>query len=877
MTSTATKIGRFEYAAPIYAEAGWPVVPVSAGEGGAKGTPMSGLTGWNGVDLAPDQIEVARQDFGNANIAIRCPVGVIGLDVDAYDDKPGAETLAKWNQELGALPPTYVSTSREDGVSGIRWYRVPSDWVGVGAVPGIELIQRHHRFALVAPSLHPSGRRYRWEAQDNFLPAMVNAGYIQVPRVSDLPWLPEAYLAALRSTGSRNGQRAEVTHEDILGLRTSGQPCEVVTGALARYQQMTGAGESCHDSMLKVQMDLLRKGEQGHFGVDVALDQLYDQFEADRGHIRDTIKEWDDAQFTGASKVLAEPSTGKVENYCCQPKADTNGHSPVHPAMGLYGQVSPDGRFKLDATNLSDFTDQVQEVIGTKELSGIFCRTGELVFTPRIGEAGYIPSEEEGVDLGPAQVRTLSSSQLKAMIRNRFDVGRWMEKKDGTGRLWVRIPAPREQIIDAYESARMGDRAPNVRTLVGVTHTPAIRPDGTVLDQPGYDKDTGLLFLPDKGLVVPPVPEQPTVQEIKEAVGLFLTMTAEFPFVTPDHRANWCGLAFTPLMRTLLRPPYPMGIMTAPNPGSGKGFLVGMIRALHGGVLRGELPRDAEELRKAITSTLIDTTAPVVTFDNLTGVIRSSVLEALLTTAEWTDRFLGHNRQVTAPNDRLWLATGNNAMIGGDLARRVVFVEIDPKMPNPHLRTGFRIHPPVWVPQHRGELLAAMLTIIRGWILDGRPTEMARSDDYAIWQGALTGMLHWAGIPGTFGATEISAATADPDADEWHEFLVALHEAFGDEEFTTADVVEALRRGNMGKDVQMSKEDAEAPKVDPTKMPGDLTDKFSRASYGKMSGFSKSLGRWFLNRAGRYAHGWKISRVAEGRVVTWIVDPPGAV
>jgi hypothetical protein len=44
------------------------------------------------------------------------------------------------------------------------------------------------------------------------------------------------------------------------------------------------------------------------------------------------------------------------------------------------------------------------------------------------------------------------------------------------------------------------------------------------------------------------------------------------------------------------------------------------------------------ELRKSITAALMDTTAPVITFDNLTGVVRSSVLEALLTTKSWIDR-----------------------------------------------------------------------------------------------------------------------------------------------------------------------------------------------------------------------------------------------
>ena len=43
----------------------------------------------------------------------------------------------------------------------------------------------------------------------------------------------------------------------------------------------------------------------------------------------------------------------------------------------------------------------------------------------------------------------------------------------------------------------------------------------------------------------------------------------------------------------------------------------------------------------------------------------------------WSDRWLGQNRSVTAPNDRLWLATGNNAAFGGDLARRIATVALE--------------------------------------------------------------------------------------------------------------------------------------------------------------------------------------------------------
>jgi hypothetical protein len=416
----------------------------------------------------------------------------------------------------------------------------------------------------------------------------------------------------------------------------------------------------------------------------------------------------------------------------------------------------------------------------------------------------------------------------------------------------------------------MRENTPALRELHGVTHTPALRPDGNVIDQPGYDEATGYLFLPDRDLDLVEVPDGLIDQDdIDAARELLLTMTEEFPFVTDDDRANFYGLAFTPLLRTMIPPPYRMGIFTAPNPGSGKGFLVRMIKDLHGGTMRGELPRDQEELRKAITATLVDTTAPVAIFDNLTGVVRSSVLESLLTNPEHSDRYLGQSRNVTAPNDRLWLATGNNAAIRGDLARRVLFVEIDPGMPDPHTRTGFKIHPPTWVPANRGKLLAAMLTIIRGWVISGRPwleESTDRSDDFMLWTSSMRAMLHWAGFPGSFGGSSQKVAiAADPDTDEWAEFLAAIHDTYGDRKWTVKELVQALEnyRADEG--------------IDPAHLPGDLADKWSRAGYGKRAGFSKSLGRWLMNRAGRYAHEWKVEKVqstADKHAHGWVVIEP---
>src|SRR5512133_2871341 len=106
--------------APLYLQAGWAgVIPLPPKK---KSAPPGGYTGWNGKDPSSKMIETwCNETVGvyqaASNIAIHMPDGVVGIDVDHYGGKTGGATLAALEQELGALPPTHISTARNDGAS----------------------------------------------------------------------------------------------------------------------------------------------------------------------------------------------------------------------------------------------------------------------------------------------------------------------------------------------------------------------------------------------------------------------------------------------------------------------------------------------------------------------------------------------------------------------------------------------------------------------------------------------------------------------------------------------------------------------------------------------------------------------------------------
>ena len=129
-------------------------------------------------------------------------------------------------------------------------------------------------------------------------------------------------------------------------------------------------------------------------------------------------------------------------------------------------------------------------------------------------------------------------------------------------------------------------------------------------------------------------------------------------------------------------------------PGSGKTILTCGLGMLYGQRVLTWTHSD-EELRKAITSVLADPVGTII-FDNLAEgtVIDSPVLARLITDRTWADRLLGGNKTAAFANDRVWTATGNNLRLGGDMRTRSVLVGLNPDMPKPEERTGFKIPEP---------------------------------------------------------------------------------------------------------------------------------------------------------------------------------------
>lgn len=483
----------------------------------------------------------------------------------------------------------------------------------------------------------------------------------------------------------------------------------------------------------------------------------------------------------------------------------------------------------------------LQANIGQGRMGGFFVRSGEMVHTPRVDQGGYVPAPDGGLN-GPAEIRPVTAPVLAAKLQYMYDCYKVVDIKGADGKKTGETAEV--AALFPVEAARRAVDAPEaldgLRALTGLTGTPMVRSDGSVLGEPGYDVQSGYLFLPGVGVDVPAVPDKPTPADVEAARVLLLGMVADFPFATVDDRANYLGLLLTPLLRQVAPPSYKMFGIGAHQPASGKSLLAELAGIIHGSVMRSEVPEDEAEWRKQTFSILSTTSAPLVVLDNIMGVLRSSVLAGVLTAGrDLTDRELGSSKTITVANDRVWVVTGNNLSLGGDLVRRTITILIDPDTPNPEQRTGFAVPDlRAWVVQNRNQVLHALLVLVRAWVAQGMPEpERKQSDSFARWERVIAGVLEVAGIPGQFDAESGKRAAAGGDDEGLAQVLDVLHEKFGSGSWQVNEALEL--KGEAGAGWVSEQRDW---------LPTPVLDKMARS---EASG-RKALGWWLRNRIGRW-------------------------
>jgi hypothetical protein len=499
---------------------------------------------------------------------------------------------------------------------------------------------------------------------------------------------------------------------------------------------------------------------------------------------------------------------------------------------------------------LLDIVDLAEEAILKASQQRLFQRGGALVRLKRIAR----PEKKRGANRPAGSlVIAVATPQYVRCEMARTAIYLRYNAKSGK---WVKTDPPMKYAAALAEKDEWG-----FKPLLATIETPTLREDGSILQKLGYDDDSGLYF--DSAVEFPEVPENPSKDDADKALNLIGGLLKDFPFVD-DGLAVAIAAILTALVRRVL-PSAPMFLFDAPTPASGKTLMSRVVARIATGrdPVTQTYTGDPEEDRKRIFSNLI-AGDQVVSFDNVDKPMQGATLCAVLTQPEFSDRLLCTNLIPRVPTNTTFLATGNNLVISGrDLVRRVLKCRIDPGVEKPEERE-FDYSLLDVIADKRPELVVAALTIMRAYIVAGRPAQAIKPCDFDAWVVMVRAPLVWLGC-GDPCASREEVADADPETEKLTKLLTALAGRFKKEgKSTVFTVAEAVEKAH--KDAR-----------DASNYGGDITPLHEALAAVCWNGEIKAdgVGKAFRKYRGRVLGGQRLVKVggdAHHKVATWKVE-----
>lgn len=315
-----------------------------------------------------------------------------------------------------------------------------------------------------------------------------------------------------------------------------------------------------------------------------------------------------------------------------------------------------------------------------------------------------------------------------------------------------------------------------IQPIRGIVRCPVLRENGTVVQTEGYDKASGLYLDIDDSF--PKVPENPSPELIEKSVALLLDIVTDFPFANEESRSAWFASLLTPFGREAYRGcTGPMFLFDGNVPGTGKGLLVDInwMIVTGGRAVQNSIPSNNDEVRKLITTFVVDG-SQLVLLDDIVDSLGCGALNVALTGTTWKDRKLGQNEAIEGALRFTMYGTGNNVSLAGDMPRRVCQIRLESGEEHPEDRSGFKYSNVLeHVRLHRPQLLIAALTILRGFIVAGRPNQGIENwGSFEGWSDLVRGAIVWCGLADP-GLTRAEVRdSADSDSESLLNFMRAL-------------------------------------------------------------------------------------------------------
>jgi hypothetical protein len=713
---------------------------------------------------------------------------IIAVDVD------DAERFAELEAELGPLP----ETPRCDSGRGYRlFYTLPPEIdvgrlknvTGLGSEPGTPRpgvdVKAEGGQVVIAPSLHANGKRYVWTRVGEFA-ALPMQWAMKLLKEPEVPKWVEKYTPKTLNESKHARGRAErwlevaVTNE-CRSLAACGEGMRNNTlfrTACMLFEKCAGVylghkWQWVHDELLSAAKSAGLPEHESRKTIDSA-----DKRTRESGKVRQPV--W-----------LADPAPSR-------PPGDLE--SVPAPAEDPW-QLAPSSQGRPIIKVTTELHSNVDEaILALLADDNLYQREKKLVYITRVSreqsEASQAIVTDDGqthrqLVEGTPQICELEMATLRERLSKIAVFKKWVEKKQEH----ISI-LPTDEIVSAVHKRKQWS---GIRSIVGVVETPTLRPDGVVVQTPGYDPFTRYLYMPSE--TFPPVTDENATQAHARWSFEFLSeIFADFPYVNEAHRSVPVAAILTLVARPAIVGSIPAFLFDASTRGSGKTLQTDAIATVTTG--RGA-PRmnytvDEVELEKILAGYALKGST-FICLDNVPAMrpFGGGCMDRVITARDEVDlRVLGATKVLTLPWRALIMATGNNISLYGDTSRRVLMARLEPTEENPEHRTKFK-HDDLleWVRVQRPRLVSAALLMLRAYWRAGRPDMGAvRWGSFEEWSRLIPNAIRFAGGADPMGARPESEEEVDNELRSIRCFISRTRELIGDEYFRISSVIDMLYR-----------------------------------------------------------------------------------
>ena len=618
--------------------------------------------------------------------------GVFAVDPDAPKRAEAPDGVAAWTQ-LKAANGGHAATHTHVTPSGgrhvlFRWNPARPVTNSRGSLPAGIDVRGEGGYVIMAPSRLPDGRAYELEndadhghfaeATTWLLDLIEKKPHREEPprasreNVTDFPGSHERYVAAA----------VDRECENVAQAGTGGRN-EALNRAAFALGTIVGAGHLEARYATDRLLDAARASgllqDDGHRAVMATIES---GLTAGAQHPREMPERRSGARAERSAEKPRE-SAGNQEGQQETKKASRSKKAPEPPNDDDTRPV-----IQLRAGILAATVDEAEQAL-IDAGCGFYQRSGLIV---SVGVAPMLTAHRHRV-LTPQIFEVGEHRLLEEMMRVAA-----FEKWDARAKDFVPTNAP----MTLPKTLRERKGKLRLPILSGLINAPTLRDDGSLIEAPGYDEATGLLFDP-AGTTFPAVKDLPTRQDAEAALAAIEALIDGFPFVSDADRSVALAAFLTATVRKSISTA-PAFAYSAPVAGSGKSKLVDIMSVIATGREAGviALGGNPEEAEKRVSALLLAGCA--VAIDNVEGAVGGDILCQLLTQTTVRGRILGKSETPEMPTNVMVTVTGNNLSVEGDMTRRTLLCRLDPKVERPELRE-FSFDPVEKAKADRGKLL----------------------------------------------------------------------------------------------------------------------------------------------------------------------------